>query len=245
MTWLERYIAGEHEAVWAEMVLRGPQIVDDAGSLRDAEAVAKETMLRIRHNLELLEGRLRQHGFRFAADDDRDWPHPALNRPNPDAPSLLGEIEAAVGGRFPLSIRAFIEHVGWVDFNGDLPGWSPRLSDGLQIHTDLTGLADLLVDMIEHGYYDDPGVGATQAHLELSADHLHKANISGGPPYGLAVPDASADGRWLFDDLHPDHTFVEYLRVTIRDGGLPGWRRTAGEGPPPILEHLVDGLIRF
>ncbi|MCW3014504.1 MAG: hypothetical protein JWO02_1596 [Solirubrobacterales bacterium] len=246
MDWLSRYVAGEHETVWAEMVAVGADIVDRADLLLEAEAVTDETMHRVRRNLDVLESRLRAAGYRFAADEDEDWPHQPREQPTDDALDIIESIEAKIRGRFPVSVRSFIANVGWVDFNGELPGWSPQYVDGLQVHTDLNGLGDLLLDMIEHPYYeDDDGELAGKAHLELSADHLHKADISGGPPYGLAVPDASADGRWLYDSLHPAHGFVGYLRAVIADGGLPGWRRTPGDTPPALLDKLVADLLPF
>jgi hypothetical protein len=245
MDWLSRYVAGEHEVVWAEMVAVGASIVDRADLLREAEAVADETMRRVRQNIDVLEGRLRAAGYRFAADEDENWPHQTRAQPAADALKIIEAVEAMIGGRFPISIRSFIVNVGWVDFNGELPGWSPQYVDGLQVLTSLDDLGELLLDMIEQGYYDADEPQAGKAHLELSADHLHKADISGGPPYGVAVPDASADGAWLYDSLHPDHGFVGYLREVIADGGLPGWRRAPGDTPPPLLDHLVADLLPF
>jgi hypothetical protein len=61
---LARYTAGQHEEVWADMVALGPA-VRDAAHLDDAWAVARETMRRARHNLELLIRRLDEMGYRF------------------------------------------------------------------------------------------------------------------------------------------------------------------------------------
>jgi hypothetical protein len=61
---LRRYLAGEHEAVWAEMMALGPR-VREASSIDDAWAVARETMRRARHNVELLIRRLDQIGYQF------------------------------------------------------------------------------------------------------------------------------------------------------------------------------------
>lgn len=61
---LRRYLAGEHEAVWAEMMALGPR-VREASSVDDAWAVARETMRRARHNVELLIRRLDQIGYQF------------------------------------------------------------------------------------------------------------------------------------------------------------------------------------
>lgn len=61
---LRRYLAGEHEAVWAELMAMGPS-VREAPHLGDAWAVARETMRRARHNVELIIHRLDQIGYRF------------------------------------------------------------------------------------------------------------------------------------------------------------------------------------
>jgi hypothetical protein len=61
---LRRYQAGEHVAVWADMLALGPQ-VRTAAYLEDAWAVARETMRRARHNVELIIRRLDQIDYRF------------------------------------------------------------------------------------------------------------------------------------------------------------------------------------
>ncbi len=221
----------------------GPAIIETHDVLAEAQDVATETMQRVRRNVEKLERRLRDVGYIFAADTDEDWPHAVLVAPPREAPRQIEQIEDRLRGRFPLSVRTFITEVGWVDFNGHHPTWSPTYVDGLQVLTDLDGLDDLLLDMIEHDLLEDTSHGG-KAHLELSADYLHKDNTSGGPAYGVAVPDAAADAEWLFDDLHPDHTFLGYLREVIADGGLPGWRR-CGDQPPPFLHELVRDLESF
>jgi hypothetical protein len=61
---LRRYQAGEHEAVWAEMMALGAE-VREPPYFKDARAVATETMRRARHNVELLIRRLDQLQYRF------------------------------------------------------------------------------------------------------------------------------------------------------------------------------------
>lgn len=71
MSFLERYLNGECAAVWADLVGLGAE-VRKKPTLRDAEAVADETMRRARQNLEILIPRLAKVKYRFAA--------PALER---------------------------------------------------------------------------------------------------------------------------------------------------------------------
>ena len=64
----------------------------------------------------------------------------------------------------------------------------------------------------------------------VAPDALHKANISGGDPYMIAVPAPVADAP--LEGYAHDVTFVEYLRIAIGWGGFPGWERDeAGTSP--------------
>jgi hypothetical protein len=63
-SFLRRYQAGEHEAVWAEMTALGAA-VRQAPHFDDCWAVACETMRRARHNVELIIRRLDQIGYQF------------------------------------------------------------------------------------------------------------------------------------------------------------------------------------
>jgi hypothetical protein len=112
-SYLARYEAGEHEAVWQELVALGDR-VREAPLRDDARAVAHETMRRVRHNVELLVPRLRAIGFEFAA------PHEAHLPPDPRAAAVLDRLEAAVGP-IPLALRAFHEVVGSVCLMGSHP----------------------------------------------------------------------------------------------------------------------------
>jgi hypothetical protein len=62
--WLNRYRAGEREAVWAEMISLGPDIRSKP-YLEPAWSVAQETMRRARHNVETILQRLDQIGYEF------------------------------------------------------------------------------------------------------------------------------------------------------------------------------------
>ena len=63
-TFLERYQAGDHVAVWDELMALGDGVRHEP-HYADAVAVATETMRRARHNVELLIRRLDARGYRF------------------------------------------------------------------------------------------------------------------------------------------------------------------------------------
>ena len=60
--------------------------------------------------------------------------------------------------------------------------------------------------------------------LELSADFLHKQNISGGPPHAIRLPPETAadavDPPLLYTRYR--RRLVDYLRLAFRYGGFPG-----------------------
>ena len=99
----------------------------------DALAVARETMRRARHNIATLLPRLTEHGYRFgyawiledalSDADERAWAEaqpPVLSPPASDVTARIAELEV-VAGVLPLSLRAFYEEVGGVNFVGDWP----------------------------------------------------------------------------------------------------------------------------
>ena len=134
MSYLERYLAGDHEQVWAELVALGAAVRDEP-LYPDALAVARETMRRVRWNIETLVPRLRDVGYEFGygwlaeepyrrftfeaiAEIERECPH--FRPPLPDVRERIIELEALVGV-LPLALRAWYEVVGTVNFVGKAP----------------------------------------------------------------------------------------------------------------------------
>lgn len=112
-SFLERYQGGEHAQVWRELVGLGEAVFEEP--LRaDALAVAEETMRRARRNVELVTSRLRELGYRFLQ------PEEAFVPPDPGLGVAADAFEAEVG-RLPLSLRAWIDHVGTVNWMGSYP----------------------------------------------------------------------------------------------------------------------------
>jgi hypothetical protein len=75
-TYLERYLAGEYEQVWAELEALGAAVREEP-LYSDALAVARETMRRVRENLETLIPRLVKAGYQFGYG----WVQPPVNEP--------------------------------------------------------------------------------------------------------------------------------------------------------------------
>ena len=76
----------------------------------------------------------------------------------------------------------------------------------------------------------------------LAPDDLHKDNVSGGEPYGVGLPDPSADFPFFYESHNL--LFVPYLRLAIlRWGGFPGLDFSRERFKP--LRELRKGLEPF
>ncbi len=218
---LDRYLAGDHRAVWSDLVALGAAVREEAHAA-DALAVAYETMRRVDANVRTVSARLTQLGFTPGEE-------PLHTPPNENAPTQIRELEE-VAGTVPISLRAFYEIVGAVNWNGQLAGVLP---------SSRPQPADPLVVMpieiaIESADY------FTGAVL-IAPDDLTKADTSGGDPYQIEVPNASADAVLRFECHYLN--FVDYLRLAFRFGGFPGY--DGMEFPPPRLAELSIGLLPF
>lgn len=129
-TYLDRYLAGEREAVWSELTALGPAI-RDAPIFADACAVARETMTRARANVEVLVQRLTSLGYHFV-----NQPPAPYVPPNQEWLATLRDLEAEYGA-LPLSIEVWYEIVGAVDFMGVFPGLSTYEGIGAEGYVDV------------------------------------------------------------------------------------------------------------
>lgn len=233
MNFLERYRRGEYEQVWAELVALGPAVRREP-HLSQAREVAAETMRRVRRNCDVLVSRLRAAGYTFGvyADGSRGYSSDGPLVPPPTSSrSDCSELEEQVGP-LPLSLAAFWQEVGSVDFVGRHRDW-PAGRDPLVVYPPEGALSEL--EMLEE---DDSG----KFEACLAPDDLHKDNISGGDAYAIGLPDPCADSMVL-NERH-NLLFVPYLRLAIlRWGGFPG---LDGQNIPfEPLGDLVAGLEPF
>ncbi|HEV2236034.1 MAG TPA: hypothetical protein VGR57_05165 [Ktedonobacterales bacterium] len=128
--YLEHYLAGEHEQVWDDLVALGERVREEPLH-SDALAVARETMRRVRHNLDLVVPRLERLAYAFGAgffgdmtpaeESEARRQAPVVAPPAPMTYAHFTELESAVGP-LPLSLRAFYELVGSVNLVGRFPG---------------------------------------------------------------------------------------------------------------------------
>jgi len=120
-SYLERYRQGECEPVWAELLGLGDKVRQQSLNA-DALAVAHETMTRARANIEMLVPRLNKLGYQFA------HPEQVFVPADEEFRQRMAQVEKR-GGPLPLSLRAWCEVVGEVNFMGA----HPKLSSYVQM----------------------------------------------------------------------------------------------------------------
>ena len=197
-------------------------------------------MDRARLNIEELRGRLQRVGYRF------EYPDRVFRPPTTESRLQLDQQESEIGP-LPLSLRAFYEVVGTVDFT---QSWSQLV----QHHRSERRNASELVYV---GEFDPLVVGPLLEDDEeeqeagryfFACDEFHKANYSGGENYHVALPEPRADfpimGMYGIDEF-----FIQYLRATFAGGGFRGRVRQVGgrcvKDPPnlALTARLAEGLL--
>lgn len=199
------------------MLGAGAALRDDPANWTQAQHISRETMLRVKHNIDLLIDRLPEIGYEF------DRPGNVLTTPPTDIELQIERVETTIGP-LPLAFRSFWEIVGSVDLNGKHPDWPHRLLDPLMFEASADYYIDTFNDMIDQGVQTphEPFL------LDFAPDDLHKADISGGPPYAVHAPNQAVDGIVLWE-IHQT-TFVNYLRIVLRHGGMGGVSPTPRHG---------------
>ena len=191
-------------------------------------------MRRVRDNVETLREELPAIGYRFSNPDAVRVP------PRSGTAADMDRLEQAVGP-VPLAFRVFCEVVGSVDLSGAHPRWPHALLDPLMFDASVDLSLDTRDDMIEQGVLtaDEP------FDLDFAPDDLHKADISGGMPYAVRVPDAGVDGLVIWE-VHQT-TLVNYLRVVMRSAGMGGMGTARHHGHEPLAApvEVLDLARRF
>ncbi len=218
------YMEGDTVAAWDALLALGSAVREPA-HLSEAWGVAWETMRRVRYNLEILIQRLAAIGYQGAC----------LGAPCPVQD--IDEVERRVGGPAPLSIRAFWEVVGTVDF---CQAPEQIMHDWLDVPTsDMECLGDddpLMIRspsvLLKHPNREIEPWPTGHQCFEFGDERHWKSRVSGGA-FGQCIwlPDASADFRICGDMCPPDERgddeldgqyFVRMLRQTMLGGGFRG-----------------------
>jgi hypothetical protein len=250
MSYLERYVHGEQLQVWDELLAAGSRVREEPLASQ-AWAVARETMRRVRHNVDLLHIRLPALGYTFGygwvEEEDPTFAvgqAPVWAPPAPDVDEQIADLERQAGP-LPLSLRAFYALVGAVNFVGAAPpDWDLDVrADPLYVYP-LTAAFAEYAEWVEATL--DGGPAAAEMgdpgpfRVPIAPDALHKYNISGGMWYHIPIPNAAIDAH-LAAEPHAT-TFVNYLRIAFQWGGFPGLQ-FAPKCPEEVLRSLREGLL--
>ena len=246
-TYFERYKEGQHQQVWQELIDLG-SLVRTEQIFPDAYAVAQETMQRVRHNTQIVIERLNSIGFQFTDSDRNSFTGTFSSK-------FIEPVEKFVGDALPLSLRAFYEVIDHIDLTGThqkYEAFQYEDMDALLIYP----LGDPTIDKLlikydwedfdeEYDYYDEPRDESTVPFFHtLSPDSSHKANMSGGPSYGMLLPNLSIDGKVEGNYQFPHIHFVDYLRRCFMWGGFPGFEFYQDE-TAELVQNLKEGLLQF
>ncbi len=241
--------------VWSSLYCEG-ELEEGTPMWEDACAVARETMLRARQNVATIVDFLQQQRYFFFGMPPREDGKPGEPwlRPGPDTSTQLERLRTLVGP-LPLSLRAWWEIVGHVSLQGvfedargegdDPRGWKLPMNDPLMVDPLWYALQQADEQIAEGGAPDGKGGFL----LDLAPDLYHKANVSGGAPYSVRLPDRRIDTPLLsvrillpvppeagrpHTEVETNETFVEYLRRSFQWAGFPGYAFL----PDPQMERL-------
>ena len=237
--WAERYEAGRRDEVWRELRALGGSIRNEPEAT-EAQRVCDLMAHRALHNVEVIVDRLTEQQYRFHRNDRDEKPTEARHPPTERARQVISWLEQHVGP-VPLTIRSWMLIVGDVWFVGTHPQWpESSAADPLVIQLELAGYRSLDIE----AYLADEVQAQTEQNeddedlvLPVAPDRLHKANVSGGLPYGIVLPDAGIDATFVAESTVP---FVDYLNHVFAHGGFP-WPTSGAQSL--VVSSLTPGLL--
>jgi hypothetical protein len=211
---------------------------------KEALTYAREMMKLARGALESIVQTLRSSGYRFV-DEDK-----VLIEPEAGIEDWLREQEV-FGIHVPLSVQAWLIEVGAINLMGSHPEWphpaylfEATSSEGVWYTDPLVVELPREYILYQHEEWnyrrrEDGEYETGPFRLEFAPDHIHKANVSGGPPYEVDAFEPSVDALVLNE--RNGHTFVAHVRHALEWGGFPGFRYFPEV--PESARRYVSGTI--
>jgi hypothetical protein len=234
--WIERYRAGEHVEVWAEMQALGAEIRETA-FLEAAREVAQETMARSRSNVLTLFDRLVQIGYRFQGPPEPETPDYALEL------RLHGALEyvAAKGGRKYRDNPWLHPALAWVDEEEvELPAHYRNGRPGRANYRPANAHTAARLDEIERRLG-----GILPVAVRCWFETIGSVDFAGAHPILNRTGDV-ATLRVTLDGLAPAADagagFISAIRHAFHWAGFPGWADVPN-APERELTWLRSGLL--
>lgn len=214
-----RDIAQIHQD-WADLV-GYDRSSTNAAERNEALAFARAMMQRAQgYVLEVID-ELQQAGYRFVEPERIYIP------PDSETRNWLERLpERSI--HLPIALQAWLLEVGHVNLMGTHPSWptpayafEDRRGDGYPIYTDPL-VVELMPDFLDYLHDEWLEEQSGEAFIvDLAPDHLHKAGISGGMPYGLPTDRPRVDSILLYE--RHCTSFTGYLRRALYWRGFPGF----------------------
>jgi hypothetical protein len=222
-----------------------------------AWVLAEETMARVAGNLELIIPFLKSANYHFGLEpgvsttDNEIW-----RQPTPAMRSAASEL-SRIAGPLPLALEVWWQVVGSVSLIGYFPGLES--ADAIPYADPLVifGPEEVLEDLEPEQRRRWPK--RRDLLLDLAPDIFHKANVSGGQPYQVAIPADVLDPLMLnvrvltpappqhfspWIELESGETLIEYLRRSLAWAGFPGLAFVPS-GRSAALEDLLTRMLPF
>jgi hypothetical protein len=201
MNLYEKYLNHQEEEVWAE--LNSINDISKIVDLSDIDMILNECMNRILKNIQYLKKILPQIKIDLPADNEKE-----------KVKNLEKRIQSF--GHIPLVFSYFLSKIGFVTFCND-----DRLSEDDPFYVEsINGILEMLEDgSWEENMLENEEEGLPY-YIEFSPDYLHKANISGGLPYGIELThNLQIDSRVLNTE-YGEMKFIDYLNQVFLKGGF-------------------------
>lgn len=225
MNLYQKYLKGETVSVYREIDKLDYNLLN-IEQKKEVEKVLNETFKKVAFNLKIIYKELINIGYLFKKVYEFNFEKP-LHDPLENTEFLIKQLDSAVKpfGFVPLSLKYFYRVVGGVNFVWDFATdekirWD--MADPIQIFS----LDDLVQEVTNEywkediqPYVNDENFGC--AFLDLSADDLHKDNVSGGQPYAIEITQKQAIDSKFMNEFN-DTTFINYLRICFDHCGFPG-----------------------
>jgi hypothetical protein len=236
-SWVSRYRDGEHTIVWEELRRLG----DDQRQRAEVDEVARMTMRRAVPQLNRIVDGFVRLGLESLSEDV-----PIRREPPADVLDRLAGIETVLGP-IPSALRACLSEVGSIWLAGNVPALGltfagtvpPSMPPGSDFPDPLCiAGVEYLEWSLEEWQSEPTDERAAVLDFEFAPDELHKAGISGAT-HDIRLPSLAADPILTGVYGRPGITLVDYLRISVAWGGLPGYS-FRDQGRPAALHELRE-----
>jgi hypothetical protein len=223
---------------WAILVSQDYRL-GDTGFRSDVTRYARQMMRKAGDLFKMIIEQLDQQDYRFVN------PNGPLSPPEYQIADRIAEFRNRQIF-LPVALEAWLCEIGTIDLTGSHPDWNKSGYD-FGDHTTMSEIivtdafvCDVTVDYVDYLYKEWLSLDGHQRipfRIDFSPDHLHKANVSGGPPYQLAAQAPGIDALVL-NERHC-LSFVGLIRLALRWRGFPGFEQIPNEGCWSTIQQPV------